>query len=79
MLKHETIYEYIADCTEAVASLMEKLRAFIDKTLAGAIGVSSTAASFFFSMNEQKLSGLLIRALSYSWNEDLLREANTST
>ena len=49
MPKHETVDEYIADCTEAVAPLMEKLRTFINNTLTGATEGMSYGAPVFYN------------------------------
>ncbi|MEO1020475.1 MAG: DUF1801 domain-containing protein [Pseudomonadota bacterium] len=49
MPKHETIDEYIADCTEVVAPLMEALRTFINKTMTGATEGMSYGAPVFFN------------------------------
>ncbi|MEO1241875.1 MAG: DUF1801 domain-containing protein [Pseudomonadota bacterium] len=49
MPKQEAIDDYIADCTEAVAPLMKKLRAFINNTLTGATEGMSCGAPVFFN------------------------------
>ena len=52
MPKHATIDEYIADCTQAVAPLMEELRTFIHETLPGAAEGMSYGAPVFFNANK---------------------------
>ncbi len=52
MPKHATIDDYIADCTQAVAPLMEELRRFIHETLPGAAEGLSYGAPVFFNVNK---------------------------
>lgn len=76
MPKHATIDEYIADCSESVAPLMEELRTFVNKKMTGATEGMSYGAPVFF--NAKKAPVIYLYGSKDHVNFDFLKYAELS-